>query len=75
MQAPLRVCVGGGGTSFCLSRLLTTFAVFIRTQMNWDSHAWLLYVGLGHKQEKHVTLGMQRNITADARCSYVCMWC
>jgi hypothetical protein len=36
--------------------------LFIRIQGDWNSDAWLLYVGLSQEQKRHVTLAMQRGI-------------
>jgi hypothetical protein len=36
--------------------------LFIRIQGDWNSDAWLLYVGLSNEQKRHVTLAMQRSI-------------
>jgi hypothetical protein len=34
--------------------------LFIRIQGDWNSDAWLLYVGLSHEQKRQVTLAMQQ---------------
>lgn len=36
--------------------------LFIRIQGDWNSDAWLLYVGLSHEQKRHVTMAMQAGI-------------
>lgn len=36
--------------------------LFIRIQGDWNSDAWLLYIGLSHEQKRQVTLAMQQSI-------------
>lgn len=36
--------------------------LFIRIQGDWNSDAWLLYVGLSHEQKRHVTMAMQQSM-------------
>jgi hypothetical protein len=49
-----------GGATFAFQAGVNP--LFIRIQGDWNSDAWLLYVGLSAAQKRHITLSMQQHM-------------